>query len=89
MHVRRFCALAEYVPLKLQHYTQAQATTMPVMVLWGEKGSLAGRAAVELWRPWAERVEGETLPCGHFLPEEHPQAVISHFRRFFGAQNAH
>jgi len=61
---------------------------MPLMVLWGETGSLAGRDAVELWRSWAQHVEGDMLPCGHFLPEEHPQAVTAHFRRFFGTQDA-
>ncbi len=57
----------------------------PLLVLWGESGSLAGKDAVDLWRPWAERVEGEALPCGHAIPEERPDAVVAHFRRFFGA----
>jgi NADPH:quinone reductase-like Zn-dependent oxidoreductase len=40
------------------------------------RGSLAGKDAIKLWRPWAEKVEGEMLPCGHFIPEEQPQAVV-------------
>jgi haloacetate dehalogenase len=56
---------------------------MPVLVLWGRNGSLSGKDAVALWRPWAESVKGEALPCGHFVPEEQPEAVLRQFRRFF------
>jgi surfactin synthase thioesterase subunit len=41
--------------------------------------------AIKLWRLWSEQVEGEMLPGGHFIPEEQPQAVVSHFRRFFAS----
>jgi haloacetate dehalogenase len=58
---------------------------MPLLILWGERGSLAGKDAIKLWRPWSEQVEGEMLPGGHFIPEEQPQAVVSHFRRFFAS----
>jgi haloacetate dehalogenase len=57
---------------------------MPLLLLWGEHGSLKGKDGVALWRPWADDVEGEVLPCGHFIPEEQPEAVVAHFRRFFG-----
>jgi haloacetate dehalogenase len=57
----------------------------PLLVLWGETGSLKGQDAIAAWRPWAETVEGESLPCGHFVPEEQPHAVIDRFRRFFVA----
>ncbi len=30
-------------------------------------------------------VEGEALPCGHLIPEERPDLVISQFCRFFAA----
>ncbi|WP_152044736.1 alpha/beta fold hydrolase [Aureimonas psammosilenae] len=56
----------------------------PLLVLWGESGSLKGKDAVALWKPWSENVEGERLPGGHFVPEEQPEKVIRHFRRFFG-----
>jgi len=58
---------------------------MPLLMLWGERGTLKGRDGLEPWRAWAEQVEGEALPCGHFIPEEAPDAVIAHFTRFFGA----
>ncbi|MBB3656569.1 haloacetate dehalogenase [Rhizobium sp. BK650] len=58
---------------------------MPLLMLWGERGTLKGADGLEPWRAWAEKVEGEALPCGHFIPEEAPDAVIAHFTRFFGA----
>lgn len=56
---------------------------LPLLVLWGETGSLKGRDGVELWRAWAADVRGEALPCGHFVPEEQPDRVASHFLEFF------
>ena len=68
----------------LDEADRGRQLAMPLLVLWGEGGSLAGKDAVALWRPWAEQVEGAALPCGHFLPEEAPELVIDHVRRFFG-----
>jgi haloacetate dehalogenase len=36
------------------------------------------------WRPKTQStLEGQALPCGHLIPEEQPEGVISQFRRFF------
>jgi haloacetate dehalogenase len=34
------------------------------------------------WREVASRVEGRSLPCGHFIPEEAPRALLAELRRF-------
>jgi len=48
--------------------------TMPVLGLSADKGSIADMAAAI--KPWATAVSGETIKnCGHFQPEEQPQAV--------------
>ena len=48
----------------------------PVQVLWGEKGFVGRNYDVlDLWRDKARQVEGQGLPCGHFLPEEAPSEV--------------
>lgn len=61
----------------------------PVLALWGGRRSVGASAGaadpLATWRRWADRVEGEALPCGHFLPEEMPDAVSAAFLRFFGA----
>jgi haloacetate dehalogenase len=38
---------------------------------------------VATWQAKATTVRGEALDCGHFLPEEQPQAVLAHFQTFF------
>jgi haloacetate dehalogenase len=57
----------------------------PLLVLWGAKGTVG-----ELWDvlgTWRTKtqaaLEGQALPCGHLIPEEQPEEVISLFRRFF------
>jgi haloacetate dehalogenase len=60
----------------------------PVLVLWGESGTLNNWYAdqggpVALWRGWAENVEGRPLRGGHFFPEEVPEETAEALRRFF------
>jgi haloacetate dehalogenase len=59
----------------------------PVLALWGAKATVGQMWDVlATWRAKSEAsVEGEALPCGHLIPEEQPDLVISHFRRFFTA----
>ncbi|MCB1885039.1 MAG: alpha/beta hydrolase [Geminicoccaceae bacterium] len=58
----------------------------PLLVLWGAEGQVGGWYDVPaVWRDWATHVEGEGLPCGHYLPEEAPEATLEAFSRFFGA----
>lgn len=54
-----------------------QKVTAPIMILWGEQG-VVHRCFDPLaeWRRVANQVEGQTLACGHYLPEEAPQALI-------------
>jgi haloacetate dehalogenase len=53
----------------------------PVLVHWGSKeGSLAD--SLEVWRSWADSVEGGQLPSGHFIPEEAPEELLASVRRF-------
>jgi haloacetate dehalogenase len=55
----------------------------PVLVHWGsEEGSLAD--SLEVWRGWADAVEGGPLPSGHFLPEEAPEELLASLREFLG-----
>ena len=49
----------------------------PLLVLWGEQG-VVHRCFKPLdeWRRVARQVEGEALPCGHYIAEEAPQALL-------------
>ncbi len=55
----------------------------PLLVLWGDKG-FVGHAydVVGVWRERALDVQGQALPCGHFLPEEAPDATYTALRAF-------
>lgn len=55
----------------------------PVMVLWGSN-SHCGRhfRPIEAWQEWADRVEGEALPTGHYPQEERPDLVLAALSRF-------
>lgn len=51
---------------------------MPLLVLWGEHG-VVHRCFEPLkeWQQLARRVDGGALPCGHYIPEEAPAALLS------------
>ena len=50
---------------------------VPVVALGGEKG--LGDKVLTMVKLVAKDATGETIAdCGHFLPEEHPEAVVRH-----------
>lgn len=58
----------------------------PLRVLWGAHG-VVGRCfdVLALWRERATQVSGAPLPCGHYIPEEAPEALAAEALRFFTA----
>lgn len=50
---------------------------MPLLALWGEQG-VVGRCFEPLkeWRLVADDVQGGALPCGHYIAEEAPDALL-------------
>jgi haloacetate dehalogenase len=55
----------------------------PVLAHWGsEEGAMS--ASLEVWRRWADRVEGGPLPSGHFVPEEAPDELVGSLAAFLG-----
>ncbi len=55
------------------------------LVLWGERGVVHWLfKPLELWQAQcAGRVTGQTVPAGHFIPEELPQETAEALRGFF------
>ena len=51
---------------------------MPLLALWGEEG-VVHRCFKPLdeWRRVASDAEGEALPCGHYIAEEAPEALLA------------
>ncbi|MDB5893205.1 MAG: alpha/beta hydrolase [Rhodoferax sp.] len=60
---------------------------MPLMVLWGEEG-VVHRCFKPLqeWCRVAANVRGETLPCGHYVAEEAPDALLAKALPFLTAE---
>jgi len=57
---------------------------MPALALWGAQG-VVHRCFKPLdeWRRVAREVEGEALPCGHYIAEEAPEALLARVIPFF------
>jgi haloacetate dehalogenase len=55
----------------------------PTLALWGSEG-FVGRTydVLGIWRDYAATVEGEALPCDHYLPEEAPETTADRLRVF-------
>jgi len=55
----------------------------PLLALWGARGVIE-RCFDPLaeWRRVADDVRGEALPCGHYIAEEAPEALLARLARF-------
>jgi haloacetate dehalogenase len=61
----------------------AKKITCPLLILWGEKGIIGRKYNVlEIWKKRAIDVRGKAINCGHFLPEEVPEATYLAIREF-------
>ncbi len=59
----------------------------PLLTLWGSRGNLQEWYDVpEVWRGWADDVQGKALDSGHYIPEEAPEETLSEIRAFFGRE---
>jgi haloacetate dehalogenase len=55
----------------------------PVLAIWGEFGKMHGMFDVlATWQEKADVAEGHALPCGHFIPEEVPEALLADLLKF-------
>jgi haloacetate dehalogenase len=56
----------------------ARRVGCPVLAIWGEFGKMHLLFDVlDIWREKALHVEGHPLACGHFIPEEAPEALLA------------
>jgi haloacetate dehalogenase len=50
----------------------------PLLVLWGDRGVVQRCfKPLDEWRRVASQVQGRSLPCGHYIPEEAPEALLA------------
>ncbi|MBV9557078.1 MAG: alpha/beta hydrolase [Pseudolabrys sp.] len=58
--------------------------TCPLLALWGSAGIPSEtKNPLDTWREWANNVRGQPIDCGHYLPEENPQATADALSGFF------
>jgi haloacetate dehalogenase len=56
---------------------------LPLLVLWGEHGVVQRCfKPLDEWRRVASDVSGNTLPCGHYIPEEAPEPLLAQVLAF-------
>lgn len=68
--------------IDLQHDRQSladgQRIACPLLVLWGANNVLGKHFdTLAAWQAIADNVQGKTLPCGHFIPEEVPALLLA------------
>jgi haloacetate dehalogenase len=71
-------------------FAAGRRISCPTLVLYGA-GSHTGQVfddVAAVWRDYADDVRGAGLPCGHYVPEHAPEAVLDWFLRFFGEHAA-
>ena len=62
---------------------QGGKLAMPVLAVGADQGSIADMASP--LRPFCDDIRGVTVAnCGHFIPEEQPEALADELARFFG-----
>lgn len=58
--------------------------SVPLLVLWGSQGVIERCFdPLKEWLAVADNVTGEALPCGHYVPEEVPDALLARVLPFF------
>ena len=61
---------------------------VPVLAVWGERGLFAEQmegkkdGPLDVWRRYCKSVQGKGLACGHFIPEEDPEALAREILQF-------
>ncbi|MDP7063550.1 MAG: alpha/beta hydrolase [Arenicellales bacterium] len=89
--VRAMCADYRSVTLDMEHddIDRGKQLSCPVLVLWGSEmskrpGWQTGKNLdmMSVWRARASNVRGKALECGHFIPEEKPEELVSELLEF-------
>ncbi|MEU2741467.1 alpha/beta hydrolase [Streptomyces sp. NPDC007095] len=68
---------------------EGRRRTLPLLALWGSEGLPARLPTLEIWRVYADDVTRAEIPeCGHFIPEEQPEALLAHLRPFLAGRTS-
>ena len=73
---------AASIDLEHDQADKDQKIMCPLLVLWSASGMWSKYDILKIWRERAGHVEGFSLDCGHFLPEEQPEQTSAELIRF-------
>lgn len=78
------------ITIDLEHDRQTRADggriTCPFLALWGADGVIQQCFdPLAEWRALCDHVQGGALPCGHYIPEEAPDALLAQVLPFLRA----
>lgn len=68
-------------------FASGRKIAMPTLVIWGSEshtGSVYGDL-LPIWRQYASQVAGGPIACGHYVPEDAPEATYDWLVKFFAA----
>lgn len=69
--------------LDKQDLDAGKKITAPTLVLWGANGLVEKFfKPLECWSKFIDNVQGHTIPCGHFIPEEAPVPMLEAVEKF-------
>ncbi len=78
---------AASIDLEHDQADQDRRVKAPLMALWGAQGVVGELYDVRAtWQEKATLVSGQSLPCGHAIPEEVPELLSDKILEFFAAQ---
>ena len=71
------------IDIKHHNIDRHKKINSPLLILWGKQGTVEELYdPIEVWKCGANNVEGESIDCGHFLPEEKPRETYSKIIEF-------
>ena len=61
---------------------------LSVLFVWSKLGFPAATGdPLSLWKAWTQKLSGTEIDCGHFMPEENPEALLCAAVNFLNADN--
>jgi haloacetate dehalogenase len=72
--------------LDLSDKTSGARITAPLLFVWSKFGFPATTGdPLSLWKAWTKNLSGAEVDCGHFMPEENPDALLTEAVPFLSA----
>ena len=73
-------------PYWQQEAAAGHRITVPILVIWGERGPMANAAVIKAWKDVADDVRGAAIvDSAHYVQEEQPDQVARHILAFADA----